>query len=751
MRKRLFFILRVIAIATLIFAPAMTNPAIAADDGVFYLRLQLEGGKEYGGWAYDEAVWNPSYPAPASAGTIGERDLLETTDGPIIGGVPFWGEKNNSFSFVLRELGAPLGSISINKIFKKADGASSWTEINDVNAILDSPDKGKTDVYHLEFTNGQPTPKYSVTAIHIESVEGVGGVGDIDTPEPVTIINYASSAALLEGQSDYNNASFRGISLSAEYETYPLIIVKGEFQIAPASFVYHDAQGQRIEVENGKDRITGKDRTTFPMSNYYDAQAGDYGIFSVESVADDTGIKLPLEFKRYLAENRATGIPNKAFRWSVDSDREENGIVPDFLTTDEQLDRDGIPQVTITNDAITLKSAIRGGAQVAMPYGGDFRVDVFEAGIRRRTVWTRFEAGEAINVSYPLSAFPDRDLGPISVNRDNIGRVRVGLRPDSFNGDNWKGDQAAQSRYNWDFFVAAQNDASVSGLNDITLETGITRIENFAGFAPGYNPGNRNQLFMFSVEDKSVVSFWDWEQNYTPDNGKYDYVDLRAYKPGTTSFRLLYQGNDGKWYYTKPYTITVNGKILTGFAPPSAEDFTSNAEAVNADGTPLNPGVPVTAASIIISDEWAEDGLIRKPDDGTPFRVWMRDANSLNSLSYAAASRMSDEGSYGPYIATTRDGGLTVEFDKLRPADGATNAPKTLSSGSYFLIYQSADGGGWAGETKQAVAVKETEEDNNGDNGSDDNNGNSNGGCNALIGLAVLAFPLIMLGRRRFH
>jgi hypothetical protein len=327
------------------------------------------------------------------------------------------------------------------------------------------------------------------------------------------------------------------------------------------------------------------------------------------------------------------------------------------------------------------------------------------------------------------------------VNRNDIRLVRVDLRPDSFNESNWKGTQPAQSRYRWEFYVVTQNDTSVLGLKDITLEPGITRIEDFASFAPGYNPGNRNQLFLVSVEDKSIVSFWDWEQNYTPNNGKYDYVDLKAYKPGTTSFRLLYQGDDGTWYCTKPYTITVIDKISTELASPSTEDFTSDAEAVNTDGTPLSPSIPVTAVSLIISDEWGDDGFRREPDDETPFRIWMSNTSSSQSLSYATALQKSNEDSYGPYIATIQNSRLTVDFDKQQPATGATNAPKIVPAGSYFLIYQSANGGGWAGEAKQAVTIKTAGED----------NGKSSGGCNALSGLAILVFPLITLGKRRFH
>jgi hypothetical protein len=550
--------------------------------------------------------------------------------------------------------------------------------------------------------------------------------------EPYTIIYHRSSSYLVEGKPVYNGATFRQIDLIVEDDravTEEDEQVVGELKISPASFVYHDENDKRIEVVDGKD-AEGGDATTFPMRFSYGSQ---------ESVEFSPSIV----FRRYAAEERNTGIPNKAFTWSLGSTKEELGKFPDFLTTEEQL-QSSLPYVELTDSSVKMTSALPDKTPITMSYDGRFRVEVQGTGRLARTAWTDFAADSEINAEYLFSAFPNGD-STISIDGDEIRLIIIDFQPDLFN---YSGNYPITARYRWEFYVAKPNDLSVSMSSDISLETGITRIDsNFAQFAEGYNHGDRNWLFPFDVEEKSIFTLWDWGYAGT----QYSYVDLKAYKPGETNFTLLYQDNDENWYYTSPKKVTVTGKTLnvTTTPPPSEDDFTSNGKIVRADGTAVNPGETVVDISIIVKDEMSEGGL-RTPDDGTEIWVWLRniELNAISTTSPDVRAEGTEE--YGPYTATTKDAQFTININNLKRVDGAVNAPEKLPEGNYSLLYQSTDGG-WVGQGDISIKVvdsgKNNDEDNN-NNEEDNSKSSSGGGCNVGYGLFGFLLAVIVMKKR---
>jgi hypothetical protein len=222
--------------------------------------------------------------------------------------------------------------------------------------------------------------------------------------ESYVTVNHNSSAPLVNGKPDYENAAFDNIGFWVGFEpalTNP-----------PAEGTFELVDSADFTTSSG----TVNQETPFECQLIIDSYSDSYTEYT--TALQGTRISF-----RGEAQDREKGLPNKGFRWII-GEYDGNGQVMDFLTTEQQITQNAAPSVELSNTAVTYR--------IAASFPGKARINFYNAAGTRlyRTSW--IEPGDGtIN-------FADAD---VNVNGSDIARVAVQLRPSS----------DTTQRYVWNF------------------------------------------------------------------------------------------------------------------------------------------------------------------------------------------------------------------------------------------------------------------------------------------------------------
>ncbi|GHV35612.1 hypothetical protein FACS1894187_08700 [Synergistales bacterium] len=574
---------------------------------------------------------------------------------------------------------------------------------------------------------------------------GVGGAAD--AAETTLGINHVTSTILrdfdIDGYSTplYGDVMFQAVTILFERNSAATDAEKnrdkaGSLTITGGTYTYFNEENKRVDVLNGKvtsvdaKAVAPYDQGAFDIyfngSETTDAAGNVYTEFT-PGFKNASGAITWIEFRRGLSD---TGLNGVSYTWTL-SGESGSGKFPTYITTAKELET-RTPYLEFNGDEgfiFRMATAADTNTAVDMPKAR-YRVDLYgyehDTGRNRikRYDWNTIDAlKDVTKVDVVIPAGLDE--------LDKTDEVRVDIRIAG-------SDDSYAERYRW-FFYYANKDQNYPGVTlpaSITLKAGEDKDIGPIVLKDGYRTINRNKVFPFVVEDKSVFEAWDWNG----DGSGYSSLILRGKKAGTSTLSLVYvdqnaeNPNDqtGGYLYTYPYaTVTVTVEAPETPKPPTTE--------------------PDTTVKIDIKDGKVVGITIETKDgeqipDKTLFYVWL-------FLKAAGGTSVRDASEpIGPFIAesVTKDGATTLDMD-VNNWKNLDESKAKIDSHEYTLKFAkktSVDDGDpkYVGTYDEPIALATTSEE-----GPDTppSSPSSSGGCSTSVGAAALLLAAGLAFKKR--